>query len=473
MQKHLALTMFGLAAGVFLLAWIEPVTLGGSTLLVVLSMAVFNTLGAPVVALSRMVVWRRPPSPPAQPGKAARGAAKKSRTDSRKLLAILSSAVALTSAEGVAQVPGHVLLHRVESAPVEPGKIETLERLIDMARQALKDNKPADASFLIDLALNELARLTDLPKSAEVRRSLEAARTLIAQGGHVPAERRLSEGQRLVAAQRFYGAGGLASNRWTAPPPPAAGDGQAERQVPDPRRGLRLEEAIPSAPPAAERPVPRAEPPPPRPTATPRRPLHPARTFLSAADIPPSNVGAYGVLALRAKPTPATQARLKAVCAAFLASLPAQESLPRSLPVQDRMLTVWPLATAGAPDAKLEDCDYLLQNYDLHGGISAIQDADSQGNELRGQGPYLIGWSPASSRRSKDAVVLVLDLSLLESQQSFNDVFLLWQRRIVEDPALWRTGFSSERLRLVVRDFVDRYGQAIVDSFKLMRTGGG
>lgn len=136
------------------------------------------------------------------------------------------------------------------------------------------------------------------------------------------------------------------------------------------------------------------------------------------------------------------------------------------------MLTIWPLETAGKPEAKLNDCDYLLTNYDLHGGISAIQDADRQGQNLTGRGPYLIGWSPSNSRHARDAVVLVIDMSAIESQQSFDEMFLIWQQRIVENPGLWRSGFSAERLRLALRDFVDRYGQTILDSVKLVRAGG-
>ena len=136
------------------------------------------------------------------------------------------------------------------------------------------------------------------------------------------------------------------------------------------------------------------------------------------------------------------------------------------------MLTIWPLETAGKRDAKLNDCDYLLNNYDLYGGLSAIQDADRQGSTLTGRGPYLVGWSPSNTRGVRDAVVLVIDMSSIESQQSFDEMFLIWQKRIVEDPELWRSGFSAERLRLAIRDFVDKYGQTILDSVKLVRPGG-
>jgi hypothetical protein len=87
---------------------------------------------------------------------------------------------------------------------------------------------------------------------------------------------------------------------------------------------------------------------------------------------------------------------------------------------------------------------------------------------VSGRGPFLIGWSPSSSRGVPDAVVLVIDMSLFESQASFDDAFRFWQRRIVEDPELWRSGFVVWRIRNAVRDFADEYGDAILKalSFK-------
>jgi hypothetical protein len=86
-------------------------------------------------------------------------------------------------------------------------------------------------------------------------------------------------------------------------------------------------------------------------------PLRPARAFLSASNIPPADVGAYGVVAFRTLPTPANHDRLMMVCRAFLASLPAQESLPASVSLNDQMITVWPLGPNDLPwyDALYED----------------------------------------------------------------------------------------------------------------------
>jgi hypothetical protein len=194
------------------------------------------------------------------------------------------------------------------------------------------------------------------------------------------------------------------------------------------------------------------------------RPLVPARLYLRAVDIPPPGVGAYGVVAFRSKPTSANRSRLLNACSAFKAHLPRSEPLLSSVPIQDQMLTIWPLDNPGAPEAVADDCKFVIEHYDLYGGISAIQDAERQGAQLGNRGPFLIGWSPSNSRGIPDKVVLIVDLSLFESQDSFDEAFLFWQKKVVEDPTLWRSGFSMERLRLAIRDFVDHYGQEAINA---------
>lgn len=193
----------------------------------------------------------------------------------------------------------------------------------------------------------------------------------------------------------------------------------------------------------------------------------PTRSFLRAKDIPPASIGAYGVVALRAKPTPANRDRLMKTCIAYIASLPRQNTLPTSVPLSDQMLTIWPLDDPDADEARADDCGFALDHYDLYGGISAIQDAERQNVMLDGSGPFLIGWSPSNTRGIPDKLVLVIDLSSFESQDSFDEAFMMWQRKIVQNPALWRGGFSMEQVRLTLRDFVDHYGQDVVKMFHL------
>jgi hypothetical protein len=134
------------------------------------------------------------------------------------------------------------------------------------------------------------------------------------------------------------------------------------------------------------------------------------------------------------------------------------------------MLTVWPVDDPDDKGAKNDDCSFVVDHYDLFGGLSAIQDARIQGVTLLGQGPFLIGWSPSKTRGLPDKIVLAIDLSSYNEQSSLNEMFMFWQQKIVQVPTLWRGGFSLEPIRLVIKEFADRYGQDIIDSIKYTKT---
>jgi hypothetical protein len=197
--------------------------------------------------------------------------------------------------------------------------------------------------------------------------------------------------------------------------------------------------------------------------------LVPVRAYLRSADIPPAEFGAYGIMAFRAKPTSVTRERLKMACASFIAYLPRQIDVPRSVPRNDQMLTIWPLDSPDADQARKDDCDFLVDHYELYAADSAISDASKQGAQFGNDGPFLIGWSPSYTRGVPDKLVLVVDMSSYSSQDSFNQALRFWKEKIVEDPALWRFGFSLEKFRLSVRDFADHYGETILAAAHLSK----
>jgi hypothetical protein len=192
------------------------------------------------------------------------------------------------------------------------------------------------------------------------------------------------------------------------------------------------------------------------------RKLVPVRAYLRSSEIPPPTVGAYGVVAFRAKPTPASRSRLLMTCTAFVASIEAQKSLPSTVAVSDQMLTIWPLDDPSSPNAEKDDCDFAIDHYDLYAADTAIADAETQGAKFGDDGPFLIGWSPSNTRGVPDKLVLVVDMSRYSSQDSFDHAFQFWKQEIVENPSLWRTGFSIEAIRLAARDFADHYGDTIL-----------
>lgn len=194
-------------------------------------------------------------------------------------------------------------------------------------------------------------------------------------------------------------------------------------------------------------------------------PLTPARAYLQAADIPPKGYGAYGIVSFAALPTAGTRSRLSMICEAYKAHFPATSDLPRTVQIGDRMLTVWPVKDASK--VRSDDCAAALSQYDLYPAQSAISDARRQGQRLDGQGPFLIGWSPSHSRGLPDRLVLVVDLSDLNTQPRIDEAFRFWRQKIIDDPQLWRGGFSIERLRLSLREFADRYGKDLTEIIKI------
>ena len=202
-----------------------------------------------------------------------------------------------------------------------------------------------------------------------------------------------------------------------------------------------------------------------RPGAAARR-LIPVRQYLRAQDIPPADVGAYGLVVFQTRPTPANQKKLTMVCKSFIAAFPRSETA--IVPVSDQMITIWPLDEPDAAKAKVDDCDFILQHYDLNASESAANDVRIQGATIDGEGPYLVGWSPSNTRGMPDKLVLVVDMSADNNQDAIDHKFLFWKNKIIQNPALWRSGWSLEALRVAIKDFSDQYGKEMLDAIKLI-----
>jgi hypothetical protein len=193
------------------------------------------------------------------------------------------------------------------------------------------------------------------------------------------------------------------------------------------------------------------------------RMLVPARALIEPSEMPPKGVGAYGIVAFTSLLLPQDMDRYKAVCEAFKATLIDQGSLGPETPLSSQMVTFWPLTQKTSPEAQHYECSYLVTNYHLKSGLDAIADADPLKQGLaEKRGPFLVAWSPARSRFEKDVVVLLVDFSQLESQESFLEVFKGYREKIVNDPNLWRSGFDIDSIRLRFRDMLDLYGQSLL-----------
>lgn len=191
-------------------------------------------------------------------------------------------------------------------------------------------------------------------------------------------------------------------------------------------------------------------------------PVLPTRAFLPPHDLPP-NFAAYGIVAFAEKAMSSTSARHRAVCEAFLASLPP--SSLASVPTQQQMVTVWPVDSMTVPEQLKRanpDCDVAISHYDLPTALTALKEARTQQHsEFLGQGPYLLGWAPSSTKGQKDALVLVVDLSNARTSAELLERFKFWRDQIEQKPELWRRGWDKPGVLALIRNWADRWGTMI------------
>jgi hypothetical protein len=188
------------------------------------------------------------------------------------------------------------------------------------------------------------------------------------------------------------------------------------------------------------------------------------RALIEPAEMPPRELGGYGIVAFTTRPLPQDVERYKSVCEAYKATLMSQGELPPNTPLSAQMITYWPITNKNTPEAQRADCAHLVSNYALRLGLDAIQDADKQNEGLASRrGPFLIAWAPSESRFVPGSVVLVMNLSQFETQRSFTEVFQVWRQHITDNPELWhRNGFNIEAVRRIIRDTFDRYGDGLL-----------
>lgn len=189
-----------------------------------------------------------------------------------------------------------------------------------------------------------------------------------------------------------------------------------------------------------------------------------SRLFAGPSQFPPEAFAAYGILAFPARASSADRERQEMLCEAYVAALPRSDEL--GLPLGQQMVTVWPVTEdliadelngtqADAP------CEAAVRNYGLPTALRALRDAGLGRRGPVGRGPYLLAWSPATSKGDPDAVVLTADLSDVTTAEQAATILALWRRDIEANPQLWEHGWNLEALRTGIRLWVDRVGTQI------------
>lgn len=196
--------------------------------------------------------------------------------------------------------------------------------------------------------------------------------------------------------------------------------------------------------------------------------------FTGPGRYPPREFAAYGILAFPSGATPGSIDRYMAICQGYIAAVPAASSLTRTagVPLDRQMVTVWPLQDPRMADSLNasrvdgDQCSSIVSSIDIVTSLQAIREASASVGEARlsGPGPFLIAWSPGSSKGSADVPVLLDDLSNVINVSQASAIFDAWKRKIERNPELWSNGWSLARLRVTLRLLADKYGTAILDA---------
>ena len=193
--------------------------------------------------------------------------------------------------------------------------------------------------------------------------------------------------------------------------------------------------------------------------------LHASRQFAAKVDL--TGLGAYGIVAFRSGATDASRQRYRAICSAYIATIPSFREVAEHVDLQHQMVTVWPVKTAYLAD-KLnfdtqarprERCADAVEDVDLYTSLDAIRRAEAQtGRSLSGDGPFLLAWSPTESFHHENALVLSMNLSRVANVEQATKVFSYWIDRIQTNPDLWSGGWSLDGLRMAIRNAADWLG---------------
>jgi len=187
-----------------------------------------------------------------------------------------------------------------------------------------------------------------------------------------------------------------------------------------------------------------------------------SRIFAGPNQYPPESYAAYGILAFKSRASNQTYNRHKAICDAYVSSIPHATELSTS--ISNQMVTVWPIDTDYDSDVinKIERdkvCAMGISKYGLKLSHEAINAAKLAGVQLDNAGPFLLAWSPAKEMGKPDAVVLYLDLSHVITYEQAEPVMQMWTREIEGDyDKCCKDGWDLELIKQTLREFHDFYG---------------
>jgi hypothetical protein len=164
------------------------------------------------------------------------------------------------------------------------------------------------------------------------------------------------------------------------------------------------------------------------------------------------------------------------ICEAYITSLlQFYELNDVNIPNSEQMITVWPINSDEIADdlnskEKITDpgidiCGVAVDKYGLITAMKALKDAELAQVDTSNRGPFLLAWSPAIDKGKHDALVLTSDLSDVTTYEQAKSILIEWRRNIEQNPLLWKDGWNIEKVRVMTRLWVDKYGPKILALF--------
>lgn len=194
------------------------------------------------------------------------------------------------------------------------------------------------------------------------------------------------------------------------------------------------------------------------------------RLFAGPTQFPPQNFAAYAILAFKSGADASDVARYVTLCQAFFHAIPESDD---SSPASKQLVTIWPVSSNGIAEKLrgMKDadpaCNLAARNYGHVAGLRAIRDARKVSLDMHeaiknNRGPFLFAWNPATKKGQKDALILRMDLSNVDSAYHAKRRFEFWVQEIERRPDLWLDGWQQVSIKDRVAQNLDKYGEVIL-----------
>lgn len=189
----------------------------------------------------------------------------------------------------------------------------------------------------------------------------------------------------------------------------------------------------------------------------------PTRDILVSNQVAENGYGAYGYLVFTKRPSDSLYNRYSAICDAYLNNLEANEKYTDS-EKSYLMPTYWLVTDTINFNKHSRNYSNWIDNYDY----ARAKILTSLVEKLDVDGPLLIAWRKPYENADEGEEALVLDLSNF-ADEDLDRAFGIWMNQITKDPNIWNDGFNLILVRENFRNFLEKYGDQIVDSIKTVK----